>query len=125
MNGKFPIQPIEETDGVHRFVKNRIVSFLLDNGPHDMNSLAKMDFTSEEREQFAMLIGYSLSGFGELPYTSDETYDAVWKMAKGGITETDARNHALRLQLREARSGVGVAASVLFGMHPDDFDCSD
>ena len=35
-----PMQPIELDDGVIRFHKNAIVSFLLDAGPFDMNQLA-------------------------------------------------------------------------------------
>ena len=80
---KHPIQPIVlDEHGKVRFKENRIVRFLLDNGRHDMNSLACGDFTQEDREQFAQLIGYSLSGFGELSYVSDETYDAAAKLAE-------------------------------------------
>lgn len=73
---KHPIQPIV-TDGygTFRFKGNEIVKFLLDNGGFDMNDLAMMVFTDEDREQFAQLIGYSVSGFGSLSYVSDETYD--------------------------------------------------
>ena len=39
-----------------------------------MNQLALMPFTVEDREQFAQLIFYSLAGFGELSYVTDETY---------------------------------------------------
>lgn len=70
-----PLQPVQrEKDGVIRFRRNAIVAFLLDAGPYDMNKLAMMPFSNEDREQFAMLIGYSVSGFGDLPYVSDETY---------------------------------------------------
>jgi hypothetical protein len=71
-----PIQPlIRDEQGVLRFKRNAIVRYLLDCGPFDMNHLAMMDFTDKDREQFAQLIGYSLSGFGELSYVSDETYE--------------------------------------------------
>lgn len=70
-----PVQPlIVDADGVMRFKANAIVRFLLNAGPFDMNHLALMPFTQEDREQFAQLIGYSLSGFGELSYVTDETY---------------------------------------------------
>jgi len=73
---KHPVQPlILDEHKVLRFKKTRIVEFLLDAGPHNMNSLALMDFTREDREQFAQLIGYSLSGFGDLSYVRDVTYD--------------------------------------------------
>lgn len=41
-----------------------------------------MNFRREDREQFAQLIGYSLSGFGDLHYTSDRVY---------GLTEKQGR----------------------------------
>lgn len=69
-----PMQPIIQDDsGVIRFQKNAIVRFLLDAGPFDMNQIALMPFTQEDREQFAQLIGYSVSGFGELSYASAES----------------------------------------------------
>jgi hypothetical protein len=75
---KHPIQPlIKDIHGRLRFKENRIVTFLLENGWYDMNSLAKEDFSQEDREQFAQLIGYSLDGFGTLSYVSDETYLAA------------------------------------------------
>ena len=75
---KHPIQPLVTQDqGIVRFKANQIVQFLLDAGPYDMNKLACMTFSAEDREQFAQLIGYSLSGFGELPYVSEETFKAA------------------------------------------------
>jgi hypothetical protein len=113
-----PIQPIDND----RFVPNRIVQKLLDASPIGMNELAGMYFTRQERMQFAQLIGYSLSGFGELGYVDDETYYACQKIAIDGITECEARNAILRKQLQEAKQGVKDAAAVLFGIHPDDLD---
>jgi hypothetical protein len=37
-----------------------------------MNKLAMMPWSNEDRCQFAQLIGYSLGGYGELHYVSDE-----------------------------------------------------
>jgi hypothetical protein len=34
-----------------------------------------MDFSDEDRIQFAQLVGYSLSGFSELSYIDDATYE--------------------------------------------------
>ena len=71
-----PVQPLyKDKIGIVRFKGNAIVRFLLENGGYDMNKLAIMDFSDEDREQFAQLIGYSLSGFGDLSYVSDETYE--------------------------------------------------
>jgi hypothetical protein len=79
-----PIQQIViAKDGVKRFRANKIVQFLLDKGPFDMNFLAAQDFGDADREQFAQLIGYSVSGFGGLPYVSDKSYKrAARKAAK-------------------------------------------
>ena len=71
-----PVQPVlKDKHGYLRCKANPIVRFLLDAGPFDMNQLACMPFEDEDREQFAQLIGYSLSGLGELSYVSDETYE--------------------------------------------------
>lgn len=73
-----PIQPLQkDAHGVVRFRPNKIVRFLLDAGPFDLNKLAVMPFEQEDREQFAQLIGYSLSGYGELSYVSEEAYAAA------------------------------------------------
>lgn len=75
---RHPIQPLVETASrVVRFKKNDIVCFLLDDGKFDMNDLAVRNFSAEDREQFAQLIGYSLSGFGELSYVTNKTYKAA------------------------------------------------
>lgn len=72
---KHPMQKVKlDDDGVVRFVPNQIVRFLLDAGPFDMNQLAMMPFSKRDREQFAQLIGYSVSGFGELSYVSSEAW---------------------------------------------------
>lgn len=61
-----------DEDGVIRFRHNRIVRFLLDAGPFDMNQIAVMPFSDEERQIFAQLIGYSVSGYGDLSYAEGE-----------------------------------------------------
>lgn len=77
-----PIQPLEkDSNGVIRFKKNAIVEFLLDHGGFDMNSLAQMKFSDEDREQFAQLIGYSIGGFADLSYASDDVIEEAYKMA--------------------------------------------
>jgi hypothetical protein len=72
------LQPlVHDSQGVLRFKANAIVTFLLEAGPFDMNKLAVMKFSQEDREQFAQLIGYSLEGFGELSYVSDKAFKAA------------------------------------------------
>jgi hypothetical protein len=71
-----PIQPlVKDQHGVDRFQGNTIVRYLLDNGGLDLNDLARIPFSNEDRQQFAQLIGYSLSGYGELSYVDDAAYD--------------------------------------------------
>ena len=78
---KHPIQPLYiDQSGLARFKENAIVVHLLDNGGIDMNALACLDFTQSDREQFAELIGYSLRGFSELSYVTDETLNAAVAM---------------------------------------------
>lgn len=69
---KHPVQPvIQDQHGVHRFKRNRIVEFLLDSSKFDLNDLSTMGFPDEDWEQFAQLIGYSVSGACDLSYVSD------------------------------------------------------
>lgn len=119
---KHPIQPIyTDPNGTYRFKENGIVKFLLDNGGFDMNKLAMMDFSREDREQFAQLIGYSLSGFGELGYVSDETFNAAEIMAERP-GEAQARIQALEDMLNKVREGLKIAAPAVFRIHPDDLE---
>lgn len=80
-----PMQPVaDDGNDVLRFKPNAIVRALLDEGKIDMNQIAVRDFFTEDRVQFAQLIGYSLSGFGELSYVDDLTYDMA--EATAGVT---------------------------------------
>lgn len=72
---KHPVQPvIQDSNGVHRFKENKIVVFLADLAKDKgvtLNDLAGMEFPDEDREQFAQLTGYSVSGLCDLSYASD------------------------------------------------------
>lgn len=57
---------ILDEDNVVRFRGNKIVRTLLDTGKFNLNDIAMMNFSQEDRIQFLQLIGYSVSGFGEL-----------------------------------------------------------
>ena len=84
-----PIQPLYKDEyGTVRFKSNQIVQYLLDAGPFDLNHLedARM-FSREDREQFAQLIGWSLDGFGNLSFTSDETYNQAERMSIDRVTD--------------------------------------
>ena len=93
---KHPIQPLEKDQyGVLRFKRNKIVCHLLEKGGIDLDKIARLDFSNEDREQFAQLIGYSLNGFSELSYVSDETWCAVNKKTETEITDEEARIETL------------------------------
>lgn len=65
--------------------ENAIVRYLLDDNRQakiDMNHLAILPFSKEDREQFAQLIGYSVVGFGELDYVSNAAYEKALAAAK-------------------------------------------
>jgi hypothetical protein len=119
---KHPIQPIlEDNTGTLRFKENTIVSYLLEAGPLNLNMLAAMPFSQEDREQFAQLIGYSLSGFGELSYVRDDTYQAAYNMAKADITEEQAQIDHLQSLVDSLRNKMVEPMAELYGKHPDDF----
>jgi len=117
-----PLQPVyQDKHGTVRFKANSLVRYLLDHGGIDMNTLATLPFPKADREQFAALIGYSLSGFAELDYVSDEAYGAAARMADDEL-EQQARNAELREQLIQIRRGLKTAATAAFKIHPDDLE---
>lgn len=86
----FPMQPIVVAkDGVVRFQENRIVSAFLEAGREgkrlDLNEIAvracRGEFTTAEQMQFAQLIGYSVSGFGDLSYADRDVVRRADKKA--------------------------------------------
>jgi hypothetical protein len=120
---KHPIQPLGTDDkGTLRFKENAIVRFLLDAGPFDMNQIAIKQFSAEDQEQFAQLIGYSLSGFGELSYVRDETYSAAERMHEKGETEEQAKIAHLEEVLDTVRSGLRQIVPSVFRIHEDDLE---
>lgn len=65
-----------------RFRPNVLVQYLLDNGAIDMNKLAHVRAPDDDRQQFAQLIGYSVGGYGDLPYCDDEVYNSAAKVTR-------------------------------------------
>lgn len=66
---KHPMQPVyRDHHGVIRFKPNKIIKHLQRLGIIDLNSLARYNFPEEDWNQLAQLIGYSVSGFGDLDY---------------------------------------------------------
>lgn len=68
-----PMQPLILDDGgVVRFKENAIITHLFETGALDLNEIATMPFSAEDRMQVAQLLGYSVSGFGDLSYADHE-----------------------------------------------------
>lgn len=73
-NKPLPMQPVTiDKNGRARFRRNKLVEHLLDNGGLDLNKLALVECPPEDREQLAQLIGYSVAGYHELSYVTDES----------------------------------------------------
>jgi len=80
------MQPLVADGDGPRFKGNAIVRALLNHGRRtglDLDRIAEMDCTQDDRCQFAQLIGYGLSGYLELSYVSDE-HAAEARAAAGG-----------------------------------------
>jgi hypothetical protein len=73
-----PMQPLViDVHGTLRFKENSIVRKLLDYSTergYGLNEMALERFDAEDHMQLAQLIGYSLAGYGELSYVTDESY---------------------------------------------------
>jgi len=76
MTIEHPMQPLyKDEHGVVRFKSNLIIDYLFRAGILDLNRIGIMSFPQEDQEQLAQLLGYSVSGFGDLSYVRDETYE--------------------------------------------------
>lgn len=122
MSKKHPIQPlIVDDNGVIRFKANAIVRYLLDNGGIDLNQITVLDFSREDREQFAQLIGYSLNGAEELDYVSREVIETAEAMRESGKNELESRAAYRQAKLDEVRRAMRPAIAELFDVG-EDFD---
>lgn len=66
---KHPRQPVYlDEERCPRFKPNAIVMHLLNSGTVDLEQLAGMEFSDEDRRQFAQITGNSVSEYGRLPY---------------------------------------------------------
>ena len=105
MTTKHPIQPLGyDEKGVLRFKANAIVQYLLDNGGIDMNHLHCKEFSQDDRQQFAQLIGYSLGGYSTLSYSDNQTCEAAEKIFNDGLCEDKARIKALESELEQLKA---------------------
>lgn len=89
---KHPMQPIViDEHGTPRFKANPIVRYLLDSGGIDLNKIAIMAgrglFSDEDQMQLAQLIGYSVGGYGDLSYVSEESINEADAAADAALAE--------------------------------------
>lgn len=127
MSTKHPIQPLEkDKHGTLRFKENKIVNWMLEQGRNgnkfDLNTIAIQNFSLDDMRQFNQLIGYSLTGYGELSFVDDETYETAEKMHNEGKTEKDARIEYLEETLDAVRKGLKEIVPCVFRIHPDDLE---
>lgn len=118
-----PIQPLQYDDkGVLRFKANAIVQYLLDNGGIDLNKIQCLNFSKEDRQQFAQLIGYSLGGYATLSYTDNASCEAAEKMFNAGLSEDKAKIAYLEGELKALRQALKIPIARLFEKHPNDLN---
>lgn len=72
------MQPvIRRGDGQAAFQENAVVRFLLDWASQrdmNLNTLAILPFPRDDYEQFYQLIGYTIGGYSEMSFVSEESY---------------------------------------------------
>jgi hypothetical protein len=80
------MQEIEmDNEGIYRFKQNQILVDLLSSGLLDLNIIAATPYSNVDKMQLAQLLGYSVSGFGDLSFADTdivETADLVVKLLR-------------------------------------------
>lgn len=95
---KHPMQPVEfDKYGTIRFKENKIVRFLYDTSKNKLNELSCMDFSDEDMNQLAQLMGGSICYYGECDYVSDEDYYRAEKLAENIRQKGDPISDSIKL----------------------------
>ncbi len=80
-----PMQPIVLEDGVPRFKSNSIIRWLFETGRLDLNEVSRMmrdgAFPVEDYVQITQLLGYSISGWGDLSTSPPELVEEADRQA--------------------------------------------
>ncbi|UTD55908.1 hypothetical protein [Halomonas sp. MS1] len=90
----YPMQPVSiDSRGSIRFEENPIISHLA-REVSNLNDIAIWcavnEVDAKYQEQLAQLIGYSVSGYGELSYVSDESFERAARLAE--VTNADGKH---------------------------------
>jgi len=119
---RHPIQPAGlDANGVLRFKRNGIVDFLLEayQEKGGLNALSRLEFSRDDWEHFAQLIGYSVSGFSGLSYTRSETVRLAEEQAHSGDSALQvAARQSAELRAR-VKQNVRELVTLCFDVHPD------
>lgn len=95
-------RPQDGPGGIIRFQANAIVRDLLDFAQErgfGLNQIAHRGYSRQDQEQLAQLIGYSVSGFGDLPYARPRIVAAA---------DTEAARMNTRRSRKKSRSPRGT-----------------
>ncbi len=122
-----PTQPfVLSEQGTIRFKRNDIIDRLFERGIIDLNQIATWrDIKDEHHRQFAQLLGYSVSGYGDLSFVSSDpdALAVIDLMLDEDITdERDAKIAYLEHELEQIRAMFREPAARLFKIHPSDLD---
>lgn len=97
---------IRDARGVIRFKANPIVKYLLANGGIDLTEIAMRAMTEhwskDDQAHFAQLIGYSVSGWGDLSYVSRKNAGKADAMADKLLHADDVEVKAEEINQRLA-----------------------
>jgi hypothetical protein len=92
---------VRDGQGIVRFKGNPIVRTLLDEAQKlgfGLNELGLRDLPQADWEEFYQLIGYSLKGYHELSFVSDESALAATKAAQDQFPGVEAcRDHGCEI----------------------------
>lgn len=80
---------------VVRFKGNAILEYLLIAGKIDLNQIAGMKFSKEDRQQLAQLIGHSFDGYCTLSYVTDKAWKKAHK-AKAKFMKKEQKKNVQR-----------------------------
>ena len=116
-----PMQEIVEVSGVVRFRQNAIINWLFESGRLDLNYIAHMNFTQEDRIQLAQLLGYSVGGFQGLSYVDENSkHLAEIKCENPEADDRDALIKILEERLQNVKDGLRETVAQLYDISPDD-----